>query len=120
MTEIRGKLPAKANDNFIELEKENICSSIQHTIVKILIQKLEFAAKKYNVTHIAIAGGVSANSGLRNKLKELAELNQWSYYIPAFKYCTDNAAMIAMAAHYKYLEHEFVNQSVTPNPRMKI
>jgi N6-L-threonylcarbamoyladenine synthase len=113
---LQGKM--RENPNFITENLPDICASIQHTLIQILMNKLKRAAKLYNIQHIAIAGGVSANSGLRKTLTELAEKNKWKVYIPDFQYCTDNAAMIAMAAHYKYLAGEFCSQDVSPMPRM--
>ncbi|NVK85290.1 MAG: tRNA (adenosine(37)-N6)-threonylcarbamoyltransferase complex transferase subunit TsaD [Cytophagia bacterium] len=109
----------KGDENFIEENKADIAASVQKTLINMLLQKLRKAAKKYRVNQIAIAGGVSANSGLRNRLTEMAEEENWDVFIPAFEYCTDNAGMIAMAGHYKFLEGEFVDQSVSALPRMK-
>lgn len=109
----------KENENFIEENKADIAASVQKTLINMLLQKLRKAAKKYRVNQIAIAGGVSANSGLRNRLTEMAKEESWDVFIPAFEYCTDNAGMIAMAGHYKFLEGEFVDQSVSALPRMK-
>ena len=85
-----------------------------------LINKLKKAAKLFKVKEIAIAGGVSANSGLRKALAAEAEKQRWNLYIPDFQYCTDNAGMIAIAAHYKYLNADFIGQDVSPMPRLKI
>jgi N6-L-threonylcarbamoyladenine synthase len=85
-----------------------------------LLIKLKEAVKQFGVNEIAIAGGVSANSGLRNTLTDLAAKKGWNLYIPKFEYCTDNAAMIAMAAHYKYLKGEFSSLDVTPLAKMKL
>jgi N6-L-threonylcarbamoyladenine synthase len=91
---------------------------VQYSIVQILMNKLKKAAAQYNIKEVAIAGGVSANSGLRNALQaQEAELG-WKTYIPAFVYCTDNAAMIAMAGYFKYLNQDFVGQDVAPTSRM--
>lgn len=109
----------KKNANFIKENENDLCASIQYTFVKMLMQKLRKAARLHNIKEIAIAGGVSANSGLRSTLKELAEKEKWNVYIPAFEYCTDNAGMIAMAAHFKYEQKEFVDQTVSALPRMK-
>ena len=106
------------NPAFIAENLHNICASIQHTLVKMLLQKLKKAAKQTGIGEIAIAGGVSANSGLRAALVQLGTENNWNVYIPKFEYCTDNAAMIAMAAHYKYLQADFCGQDVSPLPRM--
>lgn len=110
----------KKNEVFIEENLNDICASIQHTLVNMLLQKLRKAARQYKIKQVAIAGGVSANSGLRNALAEMAVAEGWSTYIPDFQYCTDNAGMIGMAAHYKYLEGEFVGQEVSALPRMKL
>jgi N6-L-threonylcarbamoyladenine synthase len=109
----------KENPNFIAENLMDICASLQHTLVKILLQKLKRAARELKIKEIAIAGGVSANSGLRKALKELAVKEQWNVYIPDFQYCTDNAGMIAIAAHYKYLAGEFSSQAVSPLARME-
>jgi N6-L-threonylcarbamoyladenine synthase len=82
-----------------------------------LMNKLRRAAKELNIKHIGIAGGVSANSGLRKALQEEGEKNGWQVYIPAFQYCTDNAAMIGITGYYKYLKGEFAGMSVTPTAR---
>jgi N6-L-threonylcarbamoyladenine synthase len=108
------------NPNFVEENLPDICASIQHQLVKMLLQKLEQASKQTNIRQIAIAGGVSANAGLRKSLKELGDKNGWSVYIPAFQYCTDNAGMIAIAAHYKFLKNEFATLDVTPLARMPV
>lgn len=110
----------KENPDFIKDNLKDICASVQRTIVTILIEKLEMASKKYDVNNVGIAGGVSANSELRQRLSEKALQNNWKHYIPEFEFCTDNAGMIAMAAHYKYLNENFADQKVTPDPRMKI
>lgn len=109
---------AKSNPQFVEDNIADICASVQHTLIKMLLQKLRKAAKQTGISHIAIAGGVSANSGLRKTLQEMGEKEQWKVYIPRFEYCTDNAAMIAMAAHFKYEQGEFAEQTISPMPRM--
>jgi N6-L-threonylcarbamoyladenine synthase len=109
----------KQDGDFIEKNKADICASIQYTLIEMLMQKLRRAARETGIRHIAIAGGVSANSGLRLALQQEAQKRDWQVYIPAFAYCTDNAAMIAVAAHYKYLAGEFCPQDVSPMPRMK-
>jgi N6-L-threonylcarbamoyladenine synthase len=108
------------NPNFVEENLNDICASIQYQLVKMLLQKLEQASKQTNIKQIAIAGGVSANSGLRKALQELGAKNGWSVFIPAFQYCTDNAGMIAIAAHYKFLRNEFATLDVTPLARMPV
>ena len=93
---------------------------MQSRIVSILIKKLKKAAKETNIKHVAIAGGVSANSALREELKNTGDTEGWTTYIPKFEYCTDNAAMIAMTAYFKYLKKDFVGQETAPTPRMPI
>jgi N6-L-threonylcarbamoyladenine synthase len=108
----------KENPNFIPENLNDICASVQHSIVQILLTKLKKAALQYSIKDIAIAGGVSANSGLRAALKQMEVELGWSTYIPQFQYCTDNAAMIAIAAHYKFINNDFVGQDVAPLSRM--
>ncbi len=108
----------KLNPNFLEEHRNDLCASIQHRIVTILCNKLEAAAEEYGIKEIAIAGGVSANKGLRNYLQELALKKKWQVYIPAFEYCTDNAAMIAITGYHKFLKSEFSSQSVTASARL--
>ena len=107
------------NPNFIEENLNDICASVQHTLVRMVLQKLRRAARELNIKEVAIAGGVSANSGLRQTLQEMGEKENWNVYIPAFQYCTDNAGMIAMASHFKYLKGNFSSQEVSPLPRME-
>jgi N6-L-threonylcarbamoyladenine synthase len=109
----------KENPDFIREHLDDICASVQHSIVGILLNKLKKAAVQYQIKDIAIAGGVSANTGLRNGLNDVAAAMNWKVYIPAFEYCTDNAAMIAIAGHYKYINKEFVGQDVAPASRME-
>lgn len=108
----------KSNPNFIPQNLPDICASIQYTLVQMLLTKLKRAAHETGIHDIAVAGGVSANSGLRNALTALGEEQGWHVYIPRFEYCTDNAAMIAMAAQFKYEQGEFTAQTVSPMPRM--
>jgi N6-L-threonylcarbamoyladenine synthase len=109
----------KANPNFVEENLEDICASVQKTLIMTLMKKLVLAAKDLGIKEIAIAGGVSANSGLRQTIQDYAKKYNWNVYIPAFQYCTDNAGMIAMAAHFQYLKGDFSNQYVSPEPRLK-
>jgi N6-L-threonylcarbamoyladenine synthase len=109
----------KENPDFITNNLNDICASVQHSIVHILLNKLKKAAAKYNLQEIAIAGGVSANSGLRQALQDMAQQLNWKIYIPAFQYCTDNAGMIAIAGYHKYLNGDFVGQDVAPLSRME-
>jgi N6-L-threonylcarbamoyladenine synthase len=105
------------NPDFIANNLADCCASVQHAIIQQLIAKLESAATQYGVSHIGIAGGVSANSVLRNAVEELGIKHNWNTYIPAFEYCTDNAAMIAMAAWYKYRKQEFSELTITPSAK---
>jgi N6-L-threonylcarbamoyladenine synthase len=110
----------KEKPDFISENLNDICASVQYTLIKMLTQKLIKAAKEHRIKEIAIAGGVSANSGLRAELTQLSAKFAWKVYVPKFEYCTDNAAMIAMAAHFKYLKGEFCGLDVVPEARMKI
>jgi len=104
----------KEDNDFIEKHKADLSASIQHTIISILIKKLESASVETGIKQIAIAGGVSANSGLRAALNTAAEKNGWKAFIPKLQYSTDNAAMIAIAGYFKYLDGDFAKQDVTP------
>lgn len=110
----------KKNPAFVAHNLNDICASLQHTLVGMLLSRLEEASAQTGIQEIAIAGGVSANSGLRKELQLLAGRKKWNVFIPAFEYCTDNAAMIAMAAHYKFLRREFSPLEVTPLARMPV
>ncbi|WCO03214.1 tRNA (adenosine(37)-N6)-threonylcarbamoyltransferase complex transferase subunit TsaD [Psychroserpens ponticola] len=110
----------KANPNFIEANLNDICASIQYTIIGILIDKLKLATKETGITHIAIGGGVSANTGIRQALKDGEQKFGWTTYIPKFEYTTDNAAMIAIVGHFKYLEGNYADQRVMASSRLKI
>ncbi len=110
----------KANPNFIEENLNDICASIQYTIIGILMDKLKLAVKQTGINHIAIGGGVSANSGIRKALKETEEKFGWTSYIPKFEYTTDNAAMIAIVGYLKYLEKDFSDLDVMATARLKI
>jgi len=103
--------------NFIEKNLADICASVQQRIISILINKVEKASIQTGIKQIAIAGGVSANSGLRNALLEKEKNNGWEVFIPPFEYCTDNAAMIAIAGYHKFLKSDFASQDLTPLPR---
>ena len=105
------------NENFIEENRNDICASIQATIIDILLTKLKLAAKQTGISQIAIAGGVSANSELRKQLNNLQKELLWQVFIPKFEYCTDNAAMIAITGYYKFLKHDFSNQAAIPLAR---
>jgi N6-L-threonylcarbamoyladenine synthase len=105
------------NVNFVEENLNDICASIQARIVSILLKKLQKAAKETGIKNVCIAGGVSANSGLRNGLTELGAKLMWNTFIPKFEYCTDNAGMIAITAYYKYLEKDFADITIIPTAR---
>lgn len=109
----------KENPNFIAENLDDICASVQYSIVNILLNKLKTAALQYGIKDVAIAGGVSANSGLRTGIQELSEKMGWNYFIPAFQYCTDNAGMIAIAGYQKFLVSDFVDQGISPKARME-
>lgn len=108
----------KKNPDFINERKADLCASLQQTIVQILIDKLTAAAKKLGVKDIALAGGVAANSGLRDATTEQGQKLGWSTYIPEFKFTTDNAAMIAIAGYYKYLQKDFADHTSMPQARL--
>ncbi|RKE95334.1 tRNA (adenosine(37)-N6)-threonylcarbamoyltransferase complex transferase subunit TsaD [Ichthyenterobacterium magnum] len=110
----------KANPNFIEDNLNDICASIQYTIIGILLDKLKLATKQTGINHIAIGGGVSANSGIRQALKDGEQKFGWTTYVPKFEYTTDNAAMIAIVGHLKYLEGNYAGQNVMASARLKI
>ncbi|MEO1624795.1 MAG: tRNA (adenosine(37)-N6)-threonylcarbamoyltransferase complex transferase subunit TsaD [Bacteroidota bacterium] len=111
------KKELKANPQFIEQNKADICASVQERIVSILLNKLQKAVKQTGIREVAIAGGVSANSALRQGLQKLGQERGWNTYIPKFEYCTDNAGMIAVAGYYKYLAGQFSSQEVRPFAR---
>jgi N6-L-threonylcarbamoyladenine synthase len=106
------------NSEFLNENLADVCASVQQRIVSILINKLKKAARQHQIQDIAIAGGVSANSGLRKALQDAADENSWNIFIPKFEYCTDNAAMIAIAGYHKFLEKDFASQDITPLSRM--
>lgn len=110
----------KGNPKFIEENLNDLCRSVQENIVEILLQKLTKAAKLHKIKEIAIAGGVAANSGLKTALQAKGEQLGWNVYIPKMAYCTDNAGMIAMAAHFKYLKEDFCAFDVRPDVRMSV
>ena len=106
------------NPNFITENLEDLCASIQHSIVSILLKKIEKAIQQTGIKQLAIAGGVSANTYLRSELEKLATTKGYQLYIPKFEYCTDNAAMIAIAGYFKYLDKDFADQIETPSARL--
>jgi N6-L-threonylcarbamoyladenine synthase len=105
------------NEKFVEENLQDICASIQSRIVSILLKKLQKASQETGIKEVCIAGGVSANSGLRNGLTELGNKIGWNTYIPKFQYCTDNAGMIAITGYYKFLKGEFEEITVSPTAR---
>ena len=107
----------KLDPDFVDKNLDDICASAQYTIVNMLMTKLEKAAKDLGIKHIGIAGGVSANSGLRKALQDAGERNGWTVYIPKFEYCTDNAAMIGITGYHKYLMGQFADLSISPSAR---
>ena len=107
----------KENPNFIQENVENLCASVQKTIIDVLMKKLEKAAKDHDVKEVAIAGGVSANSGLREAMQNNVEKLGWNVYIPKFEYTTDNAAMIAMVAKLKFERGEFTDLRTSATAR---
>jgi N6-L-threonylcarbamoyladenine synthase len=110
---------SKADPDFVKNHLADICASVQERIVAILLKKLKKAARQTGIREIAIAGGVSANSGLRAGLAKMGAEEGWNTYIPKFEYCTDNAAMIAVTGFYKYLKGEFAGQDTAPVARME-
>jgi N6-L-threonylcarbamoyladenine synthase len=106
------------NPNFIEERKNDLCASLQKTIVDILLNKLRKAAKDYQIKDIAIAGGVAANSGLRNGIISEGQKYHWNTFLPPFKFTTDNAAMIAITGYYRYQKNLFTTQDIVPLARM--
>ena len=110
----------KENPNFIEENKADLCASLQKTIIDILINKLKRAAKDLKLKEIAVAGGVSANSGLRDALLDLGRRHHWKVHIPPFAYTTDNAAMVAQAGYYRYLKGDFCPIDAAPYAKTKI
>jgi len=110
----------KENPNFIKENLNDICASIQYTIIAILMNKLKIASEQTGLKQIAIAGGVSANSGIRNAMAEAEKKYNWKTFIPKFEYTTDNAAMIGIVGYYKFLNKDFEDISVTAKARMKL
>ena len=110
----------QVNPSLLQDHINDICASVQSTIIEILMVKLIKASEDLNIKNIAIAGGVSANSGLRKKLMDLGNEKGWKVSIPKFQYCTDNAAMIGIIGHYQYLDKRFADLAIQPKPRLKL
>lgn len=108
------------NPGFVQENLADICASVQTRIVSILMNKLRLAVEETGITEVALAGGVSANSGLRQALMEEGQQKGWNTYIPKFEYCTDNAAMIGITGYYKYLQGKFVGHEVSPVARWEL
>lgn len=113
---LRDKLAV--DKDFIENNKADLCASLQKTIVEILTEKLVEASRQLKIKEIALAGGVSANSGLREEVSRIAEKEKWNIYIPEFRFTTDNAAMIAITGYFKYLKKEFATHDISPVARI--
>lgn len=110
----------KENPNFIEENIADICASVQYTIIKILMDKINKAVELTGIKQIAIGGGVSANKGIRNALLDAEKNKKWKVFIPKFEYTTDNAAMIGIVGYYKYLDQQFSDQTTISKPRIEI
>lgn len=110
----------KENPTFIEENLNDVCASIQYTIVGILMDKLKLAVKETGINRIAIGGGVSANSGIRDALKQAESQYGWETFVPAFEFTTDNAAMIAIVGYLKYLENDYADQTIMATARLKL
>lgn len=110
----------KTDPLFIEHNKEDLAASLEATVVEILMDKLRIAAKRYDIKEIALAGGVSANNGLRNAFREHAEKYGWNIFIPKFSYTTDNAAMIAITGHFKYMDRDFCSIDLPAYSRVSL
>jgi N6-L-threonylcarbamoyladenine synthase len=111
------KNKVQQEDDFLKNNLNDICASVQYTIIKTLLNKLIKAASQYQIQHVAIAGGVSANSGLRKTIMEYASIHGWQVYIPPMSLCTDNGGMICLAAYFKYLNQEFSTLDIAPIAR---
>ena len=110
----------KTNPNFIEENKNDLCASLQHTVIDILMTKLRKAVKDLGIKQVAVAGGVSANSALRAAFEDHAKRYKWNIHIPKFSYTTDNGAMVAIAGYFKYLDKEFCDISLPPFSRVEV
>ncbi len=114
------KKEVSANPDFIAQNLADLCASIQHCIVATLLKQLRRAAADTGLTQVALAGGVAANSGLRTALRAEAEVQGWQVFIPDFAFCTDNAAMVAMTAHFQFQARDFASPFTSPDPRLKL
>jgi N6-L-threonylcarbamoyladenine synthase len=114
------KKQTAANPAFVEENLADLCASIQHTIVQTLLKQLKRAAQATGLRQVALAGGVAANSGLRQGLQALAQTEGWDVFIPDFEFCTDNAAMVGQAALFQYAAGDFATQLASPDPRLKL
>lgn len=114
------KKQTAANPDFVAENLADLCAGIQYTIVATLLRQLRRAAADTGLMQVALAGGVAANSGLRTALEAEAVAQSWEVFIPDFAFCTDNAAMVAMTAHFQYAAGDFANQLLSPNPRLKL
>ncbi|MBX2894631.1 MAG: tRNA (adenosine(37)-N6)-threonylcarbamoyltransferase complex transferase subunit TsaD [Cyclobacteriaceae bacterium] len=110
----------KTEPRFVEINKNDICASLQAHLVNMVMEKLKLAVEQTGINHVAIAGGVAANSGLRKSLQIQADQAGWNVFMPKFEYCTDNAAMIAIAAHYKFVAKRFASLEVAPAANLVI
>ena len=108
----------KEDPDFIEKNKQDLCASLQFTIVEILMDKLRKAVKDTGITEVAVAGGVSANSGVRNAFEDHARRYGWKIHLPKFSFTTDNAAMVAITGYYKYLDKDFCSIDEAPFSRV--
>jgi len=108
----------KKDPEFVEKNREDLAASLQQTIIDILIHKLKLVMKETGIDQVALAGGVSANSGLRSAMEKEAQLHGWKLFIPPLSYTTDNAAMIAITGYYRYLEGQFASDDIAPLARM--
>ena len=110
----------KEDPDFVEHHKNDLAASLEHTVVDMLMEKLRRAVRDTHINQVALAGGVSANNGLRNAFREQAEKYGWKIYIPKFKFTTDNAAMIAITGYLKYLDNDFCNIDLPAYSRVTI
>jgi N6-L-threonylcarbamoyladenine synthase len=110
----------KNNPNFIAENQVDLCASIQHRLVSMLLDKVKKAMKELGASQVALAGGVACNKGLRQAMAQIAQQEGWQLFVPKEQYCTDNAAMVAMTAYYQYLEKDFLNLSTPVSPALSL